>query len=293
MTTLISTIFSNLDYSRPVTIADGIYWVGEADEKRDLYCNPYLIVDSGIAVLIDGGSRPDFPTVVRKVLQVGIKPHDISHLIYQHQDPDLCGSLSNLEDIIDNEELQVVSTESNLTYIRYYSDRSKTLAIEKSDDRLTLPSGRVLRFIRTPYAHAPGAFMTFDEQTGTLFSSDLFGSYNAERYNDRKWGLFLEIDEHCRTCDPSFPEVLKLKPETGRVRCEWAGICRFHQQNMPSAAALRYAMEQVRAVAPKMIAPQHGSIIYKEDDIELAVDRLAALKEVGIDGVLARKHAET
>lgn len=39
--------------------------------------------------------------------------------------------------------------------------------------------GRRLRFIFTPYAHFPGAFCTYDEQTGTLFSSDLFGGSSS------------------------------------------------------------------------------------------------------------------
>lgn len=285
---LISTIFSNLDYSRPVKIAEDTHWVGQADETRDLFCNPYLIVDEGCAVLIDGGSRPDFSTVVRKILQTGVKPAEISHLIYQHYDPDLCGSLSNFEDIIDRDDLKIVSTAENNAYIRYYSDRTPMYSIADHDNELVLPSGRKLTFITTPYAHAPGAFMTYDQQTGTLFTSDIFGSYNSAIYNDRKWGLFLEIDSNCRTCMPHFPQVLKTDPSIGRVRCDWAGICRFHQQNMPSCAALRYTLDKVRKLKPKMIAPQHGSIIYKEEDIALVIDRLYSLDDVGIDGILGK-----
>ena len=46
---------------RPFRIAEGIYWVGFHDELSNLHCNPYLLVEGDEAVLIDGGSRRDFP----------------------------------------------------------------------------------------------------------------------------------------------------------------------------------------------------------------------------------------
>jgi hypothetical protein len=43
-------------------------------------------------LVIDGGSRPDFATVMIKIMQTGIAPKQIQALVYQHYDPDLCGS---------------------------------------------------------------------------------------------------------------------------------------------------------------------------------------------------------
>lgn len=283
-----TTIFSNLDHSRPIEIAEGIWWVGLADEDEDLHCNPYLIVDSGKAVLIDGGSRPDFSTVVRKILQVGISPEDITHLVYQHYDPDLCGSLTNFEDIIRNDDLRVVSKRENNTYIRYYSNRSRMLCIRDLDRKLVLPSGRVLRFVDTPYAHAAGAFVTIDEATGTVFSSDLFGSYSSRDYDGRPWALFVEFEDRCRTCRATCAG--EAAPAEHSPACPWTGIARFHQQNMPCRSALRHAMETVRALEPKMLAPQHGSIFHRQDDIEMVMDYLWQLEDVGIDRVLRRRR---
>jgi flavorubredoxin len=78
-----------IDIERSVEIAEGVYWVGYYDEQAGLHCNPYLIVDNDEAVVIDGGSRPDFATVMMKILQTGIAPNQISGLLYQHYDPDL------------------------------------------------------------------------------------------------------------------------------------------------------------------------------------------------------------
>jgi flavorubredoxin len=79
-----------LDYSGPVQIADNIYWVGFSDEKAGIQCHPYLIMEGSEAVLIDGGSRDDFSTVMLKILRTGADPRNIKRLIYQHYDPDLC-----------------------------------------------------------------------------------------------------------------------------------------------------------------------------------------------------------
>lgn len=56
----------------PVSIADGIYWVGYSDDNRGLHCNPYLIIEGDEAVLIDGGNRDDFSTVMLKILRTGL-----------------------------------------------------------------------------------------------------------------------------------------------------------------------------------------------------------------------------
>ena len=89
------------NYESSVEIAEGIYWVGFYDTQSGLHCNPYLILDHDEAVVIDGGSRPDFATVMMKIMQTGIAPKQIQALVYQHYDPDLCGSIPNFEDIIE------------------------------------------------------------------------------------------------------------------------------------------------------------------------------------------------
>ena len=74
----------DIDLESSVEIADGIYWFGFFDEQAGLHCNPYLIIDNNEAVVIDGGSRPDFATVMMKILQTGIAPNQIIALLYQH-----------------------------------------------------------------------------------------------------------------------------------------------------------------------------------------------------------------
>jgi flavorubredoxin len=260
-----------IDYEKPVEIAPGIYWVGFADAHARLHCNPYLIVEGAEAVLIDGGSRSDFSSVLLKILQTGIEPQQIYRLIYQHYDPDLCGSIPNFEAVIGRADLKIISHRANNMFIKYYGVAAPRVCIETMQWQFRFATGRTLQFIRTPYAHAEGSFMTFDVQTGTLFSSDVFGSY------DEVWQLFLRLPPECATCAPAKPCIY------GHTSCPMLGMMDFHVKVMTSNAALRYALQQVRALPVRCIAPQHGSIIDQSVHIPVIINKLAQLLQVGID----------
>ena len=270
----------NLNYSRPIKIADDVYWVGYSNAEIGLQANPYLIIDGDEGVLIDGGSRPDFASVMMKILQTGLPPSAISTLLYQHYDPDLCGSIPNLEDIIDRADLKIISHQENNTFIRHYAVRTRLTCMETMGRKLVLASGRTLRFIPTPYAHAPGSFVTYDEKTGILFSSDLFGSYTHGRKN---FELFLALPAACRTCTDPAPQHERPGCANGNTPCPLASFHRFHRMIMTSTKALRHAVGNIMAVDPAMIAPQHGLVVADRRDIATLADFLLRMEEVGID----------
>jgi flavorubredoxin len=263
----------NLDYDRPVKFAEGVYWTGFYDSPSGLHCNPYLIVDGEEAVIIDSGSRPDFPTVMMKILQTGIPPSAISALIFQHFDPDVCGGVQNFEQIIGREDLRIISQAANGMYIRHFATRSPLLTLEEIGGRFTFASGRTLQFIPTPYAHAAGCFITFDAQSGVLFTADLFGSFS------REWELFLKLPSRCRQCSSSSP-----CPE-GLPYCPLQDILDFHRRLMPAEKALRMAVREILKTPHTVVAPQHGSVIPEREDVRLIGERLLELKGVGIDGL--------
>lgn len=263
-----------IDLERSVEIAEGVYWVGYYDEQAGLHCNPYLIVDNDEALVIDGGSRPDFATVMMKILQTGIAPQQITGLLYQHYDPDLCGSIPNFEDIIKRDDLRIISDSANLMFIRHYSVTAPLLPISRINFQYEFSSGRTLKFIRTPYSHSGGSFVTFDSHSGILFSSDLFGSLGLE------WELFFNLPPECLDCFQ-----LSNCPEK-RTICAINDILNFHKAVMPSAKALKYALEQISKVPFTAIAPQHGSIINDRQAIRYVFEQLINLPDVGIDGLI-------
>ncbi len=260
-----------LDYSEYIEIADGVYWVGFADEQIGLHCNPYLIVDGDEAVLLDSGSRDDFSTVMLKVIRTGVSPNMIRRLIYHHYDPDLCGNIPHMEAMINSKELKIISHYENNIFINYYSVRSPKQCIENLDFSFEFASGRRLLFIRTPYSHSPGSFVTYDTKTKVLFSSDLFGSY------DYNWDLYTQIDENCKTCIPQ--ETCPITKQS----CQIVGMLNFHQRIMTSAKALRYALAEIGKLDISLIAPQHGSILNTPAAREASIRHLKSLTNVGID----------
>ncbi|MEO5367068.1 MAG: MBL fold metallo-hydrolase [Magnetococcus sp. WYHC-3] len=268
--------------SGPVQLAPGVYWVGYVDTHAGFHCNPYLIVDGDEAVLIDGGSRPDFSTVMRKILQTGVAPESISTLIYQHYDPDLCGSIPNFIDIIDRPGLRILSKHENNPFIRHYSLRVDPSCIDELGRTLVFGKGRRLRFIPTPYAHAPGSFMTLDERTGVLFTSDLLGAFGLSG----KWQLIQQLSAECASCTSVTPDDPHVDCDAAGYPCPWTGLCHFHRMVMPSNAALRLALDRIADVDPAMVAPQHGSVLNRRGDIAEVIQRLRFLDDVGIDGIL-------
>ncbi|WP_300670139.1 MBL fold metallo-hydrolase [Desulfoluna sp.] len=271
------TINLNLDYDNPIKIAENIYWVGFYDKKSGLHCNPYLIVDGDEAVVIDGGSRPDFPTVMTKILKTGTNPSDIRALIYHHYDPDLCGSVSDYEDIIERDDLRIMSTLENNFFIHHYGPSSTLVDIAKYNDRFTFSSGRTLQFVRTPYAHSAGSFITFDDQSGVVFTSDLFGSYGTQ------WDLFILLKEICKEC------IGHAVCPHGQEYCPIKDIQKFHQMIMPSGKALRHAVKKILETPAGMAAPQHGSVIPMGKDLRIIGARLLELNKVGIDRIVTEE----
>ncbi len=234
----------SVDYENTVTILRDIHWVGFHDDESDFHCNPYLILDEADIIFIDPGSIPHFHKVMRKVIDL-VNPEEISFLIAHHQDPDVCGNLAVVEDIINRKDLKICSHTEMIRFIRHLSVKSEFYAVDKNDFRLKLKSGRILDFIFTPHLHSPGAIITYDRKTKTLFSSDIFGGISSE------WTLFAESD---------FLTPIKT----------------FHQAYMPANTILKACMEKLERLEIDRILPQHGSIL-EGDQVTEAIDFLKNL----------------
>lgn len=267
----------NLDLD-PIEIAEGVFWLGYSNNNAGLHCNPYLIRDGEEAVLIDAGSRDDFSHVMLKILRTGVRPSQIKRLIYHHYDPDLCGNIPQMEAIINSEDLRIISHMENNVFIHYYSAKTKKLDFRVLNREYIFGNGRRLTFHGTPFCHSPGSFMTFDEKTKTLFSSDIFGSYEAN------WNIYLELTGHCASC-----EVQRICPDTGR-KCPLYGIDQFHKRIMTSKAALNHALDVIESLDFQRIAPQHGSILKTRKDALTVIGYLRNLEHVGIDYLIAEKQ---
>jgi len=256
--------------NNPIEIATGIYWIGYVDIESGLKTNPYIIIEGDEAIVFDGGSRPDFPQVMLKIIKLGIPFDNIKRLIYHHYDPDLCGSIPNYEDIIGGHELKILSHKLNNEFIYFYNTKLPLNCIEDINYEFTFKTGRKLKFIKTPYSHSAGSFVTYDVQTKTLLSSDIFGSYSKD------FQLYLDVKEECFDCI----DKTKCGDE-----CHIPAITNFQQIVMTSTKALHHAINKISKYDIELIAPQHGSLIQGKRNVEFTINLLKNTEGIGIDGI--------
>lgn len=216
------TVLLNSDYQ--------IYHIGDQTSHKGLDCNPYLLISGKDAVLFDPGSNLDYQTIYNGITQI-IPIENITYVILHHQDPDFCSAVPHLENM--GLSAKIMTSWRTSTLIQYYGIQSPITLIEESSFRLELDKGRTLRFLLTPYLHFAGAFVTYDIQSKTLFSSDLFGAYS---YN------------------PTF-----YADETYMGK-----MLTFHEHYMPANSILRPVMETFLTYDIQQIYPQHGSIITED-----------------------------
>jgi flavorubredoxin len=257
----------------PLKICEDIFWVGMYD-KSGTHSNSYLIVDKTEALLIDGGSRLNFPSVVMKILKTGMAPSAIVALCYQNYNPRFCGSLHHFDLIINRPDLKIISDRASLMFIEHYLEADRFLSLDEASYRFEFSSGRLIDFIKTPFAHSAGSFVTFDRKSGVLFTGDLFSSYSCNP------DLMMKLTAKCGSCEAPSHCIDEGKP------CPLFEIAQFHRNMMTSERALKYALEQIASVPFTIIAPQHGSVIRETGDIILVSDILAKLQRVGIDSIV-------
>lgn len=129
-----------MDY---IKITDGIYHIGNQINLDGLNCNPYVLVDGDEAVLFDVGSKQDFEVVLSNLKEI-ISLDKLKYVVLHHQDPDVCSSISLLEEA--GVDIKIVTSWKSKSLIQYYGPTSEYYLLEEHEHKLTLSSGRELEF---------------------------------------------------------------------------------------------------------------------------------------------------
>lgn len=246
---------SDVNLDLPVEIAPNTYWVGSRDDtllERNIYLRIFTNGEKTLNLLIDPGPPEDLTPLVKKLSSLIGGIRNLHIMFLNHQDPDVSYNSGHLQKL--NPNCVVLCSEDSWRLARFYGlDPKKYKAVESFKDMtVKLNTGHRIRFVPTPYCHFRGAVMLYDEETGVLFSGDFLGG-------------------------------LSFKPDLYATKDSWDGVATFHQIYMPSQAALKHAVSNIRELekAPAMIAPQHGSILTGE----LVQDFLGKIEnlEVGLD----------
>lgn len=220
--------------SEPVQVAESVWWVGVRLPGDQFQCHAYFVDNGDASVLVDPGS----PLTIEETLErvSGISSVDsIKYLVCHHADPDIAASLPYLSTRLRRDDVEVVTEWRAAALLKHYGHRFPYYLVEKHDWMLPLAAARRLEFQLTPYLHFPGAMVSYDTATATLFSSDLFGGFVPD--ND-----ILVSDD---------------------VDYIVANATPFHQHYMPSRELLVAGLTRIQQRWPHIqrIAPQHGHVI--------------------------------
>ena len=219
----------SLDPSQPIEIAEDVWWVGHFLPDDPFQSHVYLIKAGRNSALIDPGSAITFPHTLHKIEKV-LPFDDVRYFVCHHQDPDITSALPLIDQIVVRDDARIVTHWRAKTLLRHYGLRLPFWQVEDHDWRLPVDR-HILRFVFTPYLHFPGAFCTFDEASGILFSSDLFGGFT------KGFSLIARDEGYFEAMRP------------------------FHEHYMPSREILAHGLTKLEALPLRAIAPQHGSII--------------------------------
>ena len=168
----------------------GMAYVGVDDREIDLFegqfvveegmmYNSYVVAGSeGVAVMdaVDARFREEWLDQVEEAL-AGRKP---DYLVVQHVEPDHSGSVEGF--LKAWPEAKVVGTAAALKMLGAYYGAAAMAGRGvpvKDGDALELGGGKRLRFFTAPMVHWPEVMVSFEEESGTLFSADAFGKFGA------------------------------------------------------------------------------------------------------------------
>lgn len=235
---------------KKVKIADGIHMLtmnvedilfeGIWEIANGVTLNSYIVEGEKTAI-IDGvigwDGVPD--TLYNSLKEMGVNPERIDYLIVNHMEPDHSGWISSFQKIKD--DFTIVCTDKAAKMLGSFYGEDK-IRVVKEGDTLDLGKGKVLSFHPVPNVHWPDTMYTYEMNSKTLFSCDMFGAFG-------------------RMGDHIFDDEL-TKEERDFFEVE--GIRYYSNVMTTFTPSLRKAIDKAKELEVKIIAPGHGPV-YRKD----------------------------
>ena len=241
---------------KTIEITPGIFWVGAEDWHRRVFdalvplpygtsYNSYLVVGEEKVALIDTVNPGFERELLGKVEQI-VEPERIDYLIMNHAEPDHAGGIPTILSRAKDAKLVATKKGTEMAEAFYGVGPGRALPVGEGDT-LGL-GGKTLTFLEAPWLHWPETMFTFCREDAILFSCDFFGSHLA---SDK---LF----------DDEVGDI--LLPEAKRYYAEIM---------MPFSRFVAMALDKIKGMDIKMIAPSHGPIYRNPRRIVHAYDKWA------------------
>ena len=232
------------------TISKDVHWVGVKHYNRRLFdgliplphgtsYNAYLVVGKEKTALIDT-VNPGFEKVLVDKISQHADPTKLDYIVMNHAEPDHANSVKTMLDMSPNAKL-LAGAKGKEAAMMYFGVPAERIMVVDESTRIDL-GGRTLRFIDAPWLHWPETIFTYLEEEGILFPCDFFGSHIAcGAFFSDEFGDDLAVD------------MAKLY---------------FAEIMMPFRKPGANAVEKVKKLGVKMIAPSHG-VIWRNPEVIL------------------------
>jgi len=234
---------------KKLKIADGIYMLtmnvedilfeGIWEIANGVTLNSYIVQGDKTAI-IDGVIGWDGvpETLYKNLEKIGVDPKNIDYLIVNHMEPDHSGWISNFRKIRD--DFTIVCTDKAAKMVASFYGEDK-IRVVKEGDTLDLGKGKVLSFHPVPNVHWPDTMYTYERDTKTLFSCDMFGAFGR-------------MGDHCFDDELTPDEVEFFEIE---------GIRYYSNVMATFTPSVKKAIEKAKTLEVKTIAPGHGPVYRK------------------------------
>jgi flavorubredoxin len=209
--------------------------------REGVSLNTFAVRGEKIALIDLVRDWVDAPKQISDTLAaIGINFSSVDYLILNHLEPDHTGYLKEFRKL--NPRVEIISTAKGINLVKSFYGIEEGVRSIKDGDTLDLGNGQTLSFFETPNVHWPETMVTWDPQSGTLFTCDAFGSFG-----------FLGD----RIFDDEFTDEEHILFEKESLR---------YYANIVSSFSLfvEKAVQKVESFEIKCVAPSHGIVWRRE-----------------------------
>lgn len=190
--------------------------------------NTYLIKGTGGDALIDTVNPGFEEQLVEKVGRL-TSPERLKYVVMNHAEPDHAGSIPAVLKWSDTARLVATDKGAKMAQ-RFYKVPEERVKTVGTGDIIDL-GGKTLKFVEAPFIHWPETMITYLVEDGVLFPCDFFGAHTAlGLYDD-------DVEDLSSAAKKYFGEIM-----------------------MPYRSMAVKALEKVKELQVKVIAPSHGPI---------------------------------
>lgn len=154
-------------------LRDNIFCVGVKDTAVGANNNAYLVMGEKTA-LIDTVSAELSQEYIKNIEEI-LPISEIDYLVCNHSEPDKSGAVRRILEL--NPNIEVIGTIAAIKNLKEITNMTFNEHIAKDGASLDLGNGTELQFCIVPNLNWPDTMVTYETQSKTLFSCDMFSSY--------------------------------------------------------------------------------------------------------------------